>query len=112
MLAQKIVDCGEQRCRLLDVRHVTAILEHHELRGHDSCRLLRRRQRDRILPPVNDQRRCPDRRETAVGIEIEIAETVPYGLLYTRHHAKGREVTRTAWIGEVSGNAQLEVPLS
>jgi hypothetical protein len=70
---------------------------------------LRRRERDRILSAMYDERRDFDGIELPRREEIELVETLPYRLLHAPGDAKRRQVVRRRWVGEIAGDAQLEV---
>src|SRR5690242_17331335 len=107
-MGEKIANGGEQRLRLFDVRHVSGVLDHDEPRAHCSGGSLGRRERNWILPTVDDQRGNGDRIELAGGEQIVVAKAFPYRLLNAAGDTKWRQIVRRGGIGEISCDAELE----
>src|SRR5574338_614271 len=68
--------------------------------------LLGRRERDRILPAVHDERR--DRDPLQGWCQVEVAEAPPHALLNSADDTERRQVAGTRRVGEIPGDAELE----
>src|SRR5438270_7045184 len=100
----------EEQLWTLNVRHVAAVVQDDAHRAEGTRGRLGRRERNRIVPPVNQQRRHLKPAER--GNQVVVAERAPDGLLHSAGDAKWREVVRSPRIREVAGDARLERPLA
>ena len=107
--AEKGTDGAEERLRLLNIRHMTAGIQYNELCLERLGGGSRRLEGDRIVPSVYDEGRAMD--VTKRVREVEVAQRVPDGLLHAAGHAEWRQRVCGPRVGEVTGDAELELAL-
>ena len=87
-----------------------AVVQNHEVRFESVRSFYGRREWNRIVTAIDDQRRDPDALERAD--EVEISEAFPDRLLHPSHYAEWREIARIPWISKITSYTKLERALS
>src|SRR4051812_9136583 len=94
--AEKTLDGREEVSGLLDVRNMATVFEHDKPSIECTGGVFRRCERDRVLSAMNDEGRHVDSIEHAGCHQVELAKTLPNGLLYAPGDAKRGQIARIA----------------
>src|SRR5687768_10208321 len=90
---------------------MSAALEHHEACiGKRSSKRLGSLERNRVVPPMQNQHGNFYLFDALQ--EVEVTKTLPHLLLDATDHTKRGQITRTAGVGEVARDRQLEGALA